>query len=398
MMKKSFLCITGFIFLCLCTQAQFTVVFKLKDYPLQHKNDSIFIAGDFNGWNPYNKIFGLSTTAETADSISIQLAAGNYQFKCTRGSWQKTECSVNGADVANHLLTINSDTTIVLTIAAWKDDFKPVEKVHTASNHVYIMDSAFFIPQLNRYRRIWIYLPEGYTSTKKHYPVLYMHDGQNLFDDYTSGFGEWGVDECLDSLIKKGVQACIVVGIDNGGEKRLSEYNPYKFTLKRQQLDSGQVFLPEGKEYINFITETLKPFIDKKYRTLTDKNNTLIAGSSMGGLISYYAMLVQPNVFGKAGIFSPAFWTAPAIKSLTDSIAQNTNGKFFFYAGGKEGEDFVNDMKDVQEMLGEKSGAMIYSVVDPEAAHNEKAWRQWFPEFYVWMLANGFNTVIKLND
>ena len=273
-------------------------------------------------------------------------------------------------------------------IAAWKDDFVPVPKEHTASNQVHLLDTAFYIPQLNRTRRIWIYLPEDYSKNKKSYPVMYMHDGQNLFDTYTSGFGEWGVDECLDSLIKAGKQACIVVGIDNGPQ-RVNEYNPYDF----QQFGKG-----EGGQYIEFLTQTLKPFIDGKYRTLSSRENTIIAGSSMGGLISYYAMLKQAAVFGKGGIFSPAFWTAPAIKSLTDSFAGKISGKFFFYMGGMEGGSYIKDMQDVQEVLGEKSASMIYSVIDAESSHNEKAWRKWFAEFYKWIMADGFNNVVKIKE
>ena len=217
---------------------------------------------------------------------------------------------------------------------------------------------------------------------------MYMHDGQNIFDEYTAGFGEWGVDECLDSLINAGKQACIVVGIDNG-PKRLNEYNPFAFR------NFGEA---EGDRYLDFIVQTLKPFIDKKYRTLSSKENTIIAGSSMGGLLSYYAMIKQPQVFGKAGIFSPAFWTAPAINSLTDSLAAKVNGKFFFYIGGQEGAAYLNDMVTIQELLGEKSTAMIYSVVDDEGMHNEKAWRKWFAEFYNWIMAEGFNKVMKVDE
>ena len=191
------------------------------------------------------------------------------------------------------------------------------------------MDSAFFIPQLNRYRRIWIYLPADYATSQKHYPVLYMHDGQNLFDEATTAYGnEWGVDEILDSLTAKGKPGCIVVGIDNGGAARMSEYNPYEFTWRGGS--TTEKFLPQGNQYCSFLATTLKPFIDKKFRTLPAKENTLIAGSSMGGLISYYAALNYPQVFGKAGVFSPAFWTAPAIKNYTDSAAQKLSGKFFF--------------------------------------------------------------------
>ena len=170
---------------------------------------------------------------------------------------------------------------------------------------------------------------------------------------------------------------------------------------------TSQVFIPffhknfgkgEGSQYMDFLVNTLKPFIDKKYRTLVNKDNTIIAGSSMGALVSYYAMLKYPAVFGKAGIFSPSFQTAPAIKLLTDSAASNISSKFFFYIGQKEGDAFVKNLEEIQELLGEKSDAMIYSVVDAAGRHNEKAWRKWFPEFYRWIMADGFNTIIKVND
>jgi len=385
---KYLLCFLVLIFSHLLSDAQYNVVFKLGKYPLQHPNDSIFIAGNFNEWNPRNSSFSLSPAQESGFEIVVQLQAGNYEYKCTRGSWKKVESLDNGKDIENHFFKISSDTTIVINITAWKDDFTAAARKHTASKQVHVIDTAFLIPQLNRTRRIWIYLPEGYAKVKKRYPVLYMQDGQNLFDAATSAYGEWGVDECLDSLIKAGKQACIVVGIDNGPQ-RLNEYNPYEF----RNFGAG-----EADQYLSFLVETLKPFIDKNYRTLSNNDNTIIAGSSMGALVSYYAMLQRPDVFGKAGIFSPAFWTAPAIKLLTDSLASKVDSKFFFYIGEKEGDAFVKNMEEVQELLGEKSSAMIYSVVDPMGRHNEKAWRKWFPEFYIWMMANGYNTVIKVKD
>ena len=385
---KYFLCFAILLFTYFLSEAQYTVVFKLQKYPPLHANDSIFIAGNFNNWNPHNTAYAFSSPKENTFLLYLKLPAGDYEYKCTRGSWGKAESEAGGADLENHEFEVRSDTTIEINIQAWKDDFAEVAPKHTASGQVHIIDTAFFIPQLNRARRIWIYLPEGYAKTKKHYPVLYMHDGQNIFDAITSSNGEWGVDECLDSLIKLGKPASIVVGIDNG-PRRMNEYNPYEF----ENFGKG-----EGDEYLNFLVQTLKPFIDTKYRTLRDKENTLIAGSSMGALISYYAMLKQPDVFGKAGIFSPAFWTAPAINLLTDSMASKISSKFFFYMGEKEGDAFVKNMQELQESLGEKSTAMIYSVVDPTGKHNEKAWRKWFAEFYIWMMADGYNTVIKVEN
>jgi predicted alpha/beta superfamily hydrolase len=157
-------------------------------------------------------------------------------------------------------------------------------KYSTASKNVSIIDTAFYMPQLNRYRRIWIYLPYNYNSTKQQYPVVYLQDGQNIFDKATSFIDEWGVDECVDTLIQKGTKASIIVAIDNGGEQRMNEYNPYV----HEKYGGG-----EGDKYVDFLTNTLKPYIDKNYRTLKDAANTTIAGSSMGALISYYAALTQ---------------------------------------------------------------------------------------------------------
>ena len=385
---KYFLSLSIFFFAFSLTEAQHTVVFKIKKHPSLHTGDNIFIAGNFNEWNPHNNDYRLRVNWDNIFELTVQLPAGQYEYKCARGNWDKVECLNDGKDIGNRSLTIQADTIIEINIEAWKDDFVLITKAHTASKQVHIIDTAFFIPQLNRTRRIWIYLPEDYSKSKKNYPVMYMHDGQNIFDTYTSGFGEWGVDECLDSLIKTGKQACIVVGIDNG-PKRFNEYNPYDF----QQFGKG-----EGDQYIEFLVQTLKPFIDKQYRTMPSKENTIIAGSSMGGLISYYAMLQWPDVFGKGGIFSPAFWTAPAIKSFTDSIAGKINSKFFFYMGGLEGGSYIKDMQEVQEVLGERSSSMIYSVIDTESSHNEQAWRKWFAEFYKWITADGFNNVVKLKE
>ena len=115
----------------------------------------------------------------------------------------------------------------------------------------------------------------------------------------------------------------------------------------------------------------------------------------MGGLISYYAMLKNPEVFGKAGVFSPSFWIADKIKKLTGTTGNKVTGKLFFYIGELEGDTNVKNMEEVVAKLKEKSTAMVYSVVDPEGQHNEQAWRKWFVAFYKWIMADGFNTVIE---
>ena len=373
-----------------CTPAslfsQYIIKLHIRAQPAFHTTDTIFAAGNFNNWQPNKNDYRF---LKEGDYLSLQIneiPAGVYEFKCTRGNWQKTESAADGTDAENRLIKLSSDTTIDIAIAAWKDDFTAVAKLHTVSANVKIIDTAFVMPQLDSKRRISIYLPAGYASSYKYYPVMYLHDGQNIFDDYTAAYGEWGVDECLDSLIKKGSPACIVVGIDNGPE-RMREYNPYEF----KEFGKGA-----GDKYADFLVQTLKPFIDQHYRTLPSKNATIIAGSSMGGLISYYAMLKYPDVFGKGGIFSPAFWTANGIKNLTDSSGKKLTGKLFFYMGGLEGDVYLNDMNEIVQTLSEKSAAIIYTVVDADGRHNEKAWRKWFAGFYKWIMADGFNNVIEL--
>lgn len=368
--------------------SQYSIRFQISDVPSNHWPDSIFVAGKFNSWNPATNGVPFSKINGT-DYIEIEnLQAGNHQFKFTRGSWQSAECTLTGTAIDNRQITLISDTIIKVSIEAWQDDFAGFEKLHTASPNVRIMDAAFPMPQFSTTRRIWLYLPPDYAKSKKHYPVMYMHDGQNIFDEYTSAFGEWGVDECADSLIRNGKPACIIVGIDNGPD-RMNEYNPYD----RDDFGKGT-----GNQYLDFIVKNLKPHIDKQYRTLPTNAHTIIAGSSMGGLISYYALLKYPEVFGKGGIFSPSFRNAAEIKELTDISGNKLKGTVFFYVGGQEGERYVSDVKEITDKLGENSKAFIYAVTDPAGFHNEAAWRKWFHEFYKWVLADGFNNIVDLDE
>jgi predicted alpha/beta superfamily hydrolase len=357
--------------------AQNKITFLVKRLSTLHKSEPLFIAGNFNSWDPGDKDFQIDTAAH---AITVMLSRGAYEYKFTRGSWEKRECSSEGKDIPNRVLNVSVDTTINVEVEEWSDDFtQPAspEITHTASSNVKIMDTAFFMPQLNRKRRIWIYLPPDYRVTKNRYPVIYMHDGQNLFDNATSYSGEWGIDEYLDSIFTSGKKEAIVVGVENGLAKRMNEYNPWSF----RQYGAG-----EGNEYVDFLVKDLKSFIDQHYRTLAGKENTLIVGSSMGGLISLFGVLKYPSVFGGAGIFSPALWTAPAMDSLAVSRAGTVNSKLFFYAGGEEGDSMVLNMQRVEKEIKKTSPSPIHEIIDPAAQHNEAAWRKYFPAFYEWAI------------
>ncbi len=362
------------------SNSQFKVRVNLTGVPVS--SEKIFIAGSFNSWKPDDETAELYKNADSVFVIEFSdVGAGLYEFKFTRGSWEKVECKKNGTDIENRSVRIQSDTSFNFSVEAWKDQFAAPIKKHTASKNVMIIDSAFYIPQLNRYRRIWAYLPADYKNSSKRFPVLYMHDGQNLFDEFTSPFGEWSVDEILDTI--SNAKECIVIGVDNGAEKRMSEYNPYDFTMHDNNGD--KLIKAEGDAYVDFLAKTLKPFIDKKFRTLADARHTCIAGSSMGGLISLYAILKYPNVFGEAGIFSPAFWTAPKLADDVKRLSSKINGKIYFYAGGAENETMVSDMKNVIELLKANSKIKLEVQIVADGKHNEANWKREFPEFYRWI-------------
>jgi len=341
---------------------------------------SIFIAGNFNSWNPQNKNFEFQKN-EKNYFLELSLNAGSYEYKITRSGWDKVECTKDGKDIGNRTLKVDADANVEVSVEGWKDLFasSALPKKSTANKNVQIIDTAFFIPQLNRTRRVWIYLPPSYNSSSKKYPVLYMHDGQNVFDDATSFSGEWGVDEAIDTLGLK-TKECIVVGIDNGGDKRLNEYCPYDFSIQQGKTNKG-----EGDLYVQFLAKTLKPFVDKKYRTLKDKNNTFTAGSSMGGLISMYAVLKYPKIFGGAGVFSPAFWVGPKIFDDIRSNAKKVNAKIYFYAGDEEAETMVPMTIRAFNEMHRISRSKMATVIRAGGKHNESRWRMEFPLFYEWL-------------
>ncbi|TVZ60294.1 alpha-glucosidase [Flavobacteriaceae bacterium MAR_2010_105] len=255
-----------------------------------------------------------------------------------------------------------------------------IEAQSTASKRV----SKFTIdaPQLDTQKTIWIYLPKGYEDSNKSYPVIYMHDAQNLFDDKTSYVGEWKIDEYLDSIA---TNLSIIIGIEHGNERRIDELTPYV----HPKYGGGK-----ADAYLEFIIETLKPIVDSKYRTLAAKEHTTIWGSSLGGLISLYAVIKYPEVFGKAGVFSPAIWiNKNEIVSLVKEASINPDKKFYFLVGSEEGKlmdsasNIASDQHELVKLLKEKgvNDDHIIDKVIQDGRHNETLWSTYFPEAYQWL-------------
>lgn len=255
-------------------------------------SERISIAGnntELGNWDA-DKIY-LTHVNDTTYSKSFRFSAGeNIEYKITRGSWDKEAVAADGTVPNNSLLRIKSDTVIIIRIARWKDQLQKKNDGQITGAVEYIKN---FQSDILEPRDIAIWFPPSYSiDPEKHFPVLYLQDGQNVFDPATSSFGyDWRFDEVADSLIKLGeIEELIIVGIYNTNY-RWQEYSP------------GDT----GTAYMNVIVNKIKPMIDSMYRTLPQRENTFVGGSSMGGLISFMLVWQYSEIFSKAICVSPAF-------------------------------------------------------------------------------------------
>jgi len=285
------------------------------------------------------------------------------EFKITRGSWKNEALNDNGSIPTNHRLNVEKDTVVRVKVNLWADQFeRKTEGQITGIVKYHLNINADRIKP----RSVIVWLPPFYFLEKeKRYPVLYMHDGQNIFDPRTSAINiDWQIDEAADSLIRKNlIEAIIIVGIYNTPDRR-SEYS---------ENDTGYA-------YMDFIVDSLKPFIDKNYRTLPDAENTANGGSSMGGLISFMLTWEHPNIFSKAICMSPAFKYKrfDFVDNVSAYTGKKKQIKFYIDNGGDEIDSTLQS--GIDEMLltlkekGFNEHDNIYWLRDENAFHGERAW------------------------
>jgi predicted alpha/beta superfamily hydrolase len=245
------------------------------------------------------------------------------------------------------------------------------------------------ITPFNRERLVRVFLPKSYDNDKqKRFPVLYMHDGQNLYKNEDASYGmSWGISDFLD---ESGI-GLIVVGIDCAdGLQRLDEYGPWKTKAMDDMLtEEKQSIGGEGKEYIDYIVHELKPMIDQKYRTNPD--DTSMAGSSMGGLISTYAACVYPSIFKRVASVSSAYWfNQEEIEALIKQSDLSSVEIFYLDIGTEEStrandnQLYIEQSQKVYELLKSKIKQCRFEVVEG-AVHNEIAWRERVPHLFSYL-------------
>ncbi len=238
-------------------------------------------------------------------------------------------------------------------------------RAHAVQGNLYLLPQVWS-PQLENKRDVLVYLPPAYANSDRRYPVLYMQDGQNLFDDVTAFAGQdWRVDETMERLSADGYQA-IVVGIHHGGEARLVEYNPFPGR-------SGG----HGERYLAFLTDTLKPFIDANFRTQSEPAATGIMGSSMGALIALYAFFRRPDIFKLCGAFSPSLFVGRGAILRFARDAAFHPGKIYLDNGSREPS--ARAMYDTLVKKGYRPRTDLKYVVEHGGRHTESAWARRLP-------------------
>lgn len=252
------------------------------------------------------------------------------------------------------------------------------------------IEKSLYIETTKDERTLRILLPEDYDTSEKRYPVLYMHDGQNLFDDKTSYAGQsWKIQETLDDLCSKAIiDDLIVVGIDNSN-LRFFEYSPWKGAndiKKMTNLDIGGL----GDVYADFVVNHVKPMVDQFYRTNPDYSNTMIAGSSMGAYISCYIAVKYPNVFKNIGVFSLASWfNEKDFLNFMNQQQIDPKQRYFISIGRDETSDedtpyfnllYLENSRNLLNLLKEK-GLQDILYIETDDKHNELAWSKVFVDF-----------------
>lgn len=238
-----------------------------------------------------------------------------------------------------------------------------------------------YSPELANRRDVVVYLPPSYHSGRRSYPVLYMHDGQNLFDPATSFAGDWGLGRIMAASARRGLEA-IVIGVPNRGTERLDEYSPFPDRAGR---GGGR-----GAAYAAFLARTLKPLVDRRFRTRASRDHTLIAGSSMGGLISLYALFRHPRVFGGAAALSPSLWFAGGAIFSSVGRAAFVPARIYLDIGALEGAEHVANARRMRDLLlakGYRPELDLRWLESRTGRHDERSWGRRFARALPWLLS-----------
>ena len=338
----------------------------------------VYISGNFNNWITQDKAFEMEKIENGLYHFKFPY---NYTFpeelvyKFTRGDWSEVEIDKYGNRTENRI-SKRKNGVKKEHVAKWRKNWLPFKNSFLPK--VKLISEEFEIPQLNKTRRVWALLPHDYETSNLDYPVLYLQDAQNLFNE-NAQYGNWEIDKKLAVMAEYNIGKIIIIAVEHAEKERIKEYN-----VGNTVLGNGQ-----GKKYIRFLTDTLKPFIDENFRTKSDRENTGIGGSSMGGLVSIFSGIMYPEVFGKLMIFSPSLWVVPKIKLSFLDMDEPQDTRVYLYAGGDESETMIDHVTNFKNRLLKKEGfadkMKIRLSINMAGKHNERYWSDEFPKAIEWL-------------
>ncbi|OJX31987.1 MAG: carbohydrate esterase [Chryseobacterium sp. 36-9] len=352
----------------------------------------IFITGNFNKWNPKDSKFRLEKMDDNNYYINIpaELLNDEIEYKFTKGGWENVEIDKYD-NITPNRKTKKEKKKTQDKVEKWRLNWGPFKKEFFPITE--LVDDAFYIPQLDKTRKVWALLPYDYYDSEKNYPVLYLQDAQNLFND-GSEFGNWEIDKKLALLAEYGRGDLIVIAVEHGNDDRIKEY-----IFDNEDVTKNA----EGKKYLRFITDTLKPWIDKNYRTKKDRENTGIGGSSLGGLISIYGGFLYPEVYSKLLIFSPSLWVEPENNFPMIRFDNPYKLKVYLYGGKKEGSRMVGRIrlfeKALKKLTAQKSFDFeVRTSISDKGTHQEFFWSQEFPRAVEWLFIDSLESPVKAKN
>ncbi len=352
---------------------------KFTLYSLEDDDRPVYITGNFNEWNPRDAQYELTLVGPNTYEIVIDDAvlSGSIEYKFTRGGWENGEIDQLGNVTSNRKTTLSQENTEAI-VERWRHNWAPYKKEFLPM--VEVISEKFFMPQLGKTRKIWALLPFNYNTTTQSFPVLYLHDAQNLFNE-GSQFGNWEIDKKLAILAELGRGEIIIIAIENGSEDRIKEY-----VLDHASITENA----EGKKYLRFLADTLKPYVDSVYRTKPEREFTGIGGSSLGALISIYGGFMYPEVYSKLLLFSPSLWVNPKNDFPVMNFKNPYHIKAYLYAGEQESPQMVDLVRGFQESISRSHATdsvqlEIKTSINIEGKHQEFYWSQEFPRAVEWL-------------
>lgn len=393
MNAKITLTIAAILALAACADknpAESTLTIKVTPPADYTASETIHLVGSFNEWAlEGEKAYPLKTDKGVL-SATIPVTEKNVFFTLVKNNnWQLMPADEMAKSQCIYLhQNTGSDAEINLHIPLWTSD-KPLKAAEPSLSGNIVQHQDFTLPEFARSSDIYVYLPKSYQQNpSKTYPVLYMLDGQNIFDAHSAHSDEWRIDELLEELTAKGMLAEIIVVAVPNSAQRWVEYNPWDFKDRDGKAAQGQ-----GELTIRAIKDTLKPFIDSNYRTDPQPASTGLAGSSLGGLMAIYAALEHSDTFGFTAAFSPAL----AIENmdgknvLFEAIKQHNNvgnSKIYFDIGQMEygNYDQIEELNNLLLKQGFKP-ENLKLVKDDLGRHCEVDWSRRFPAALEWLRA-----------